>query len=69
MWPFVTHPLPDVFIDVAHVEHLVELVLNCGIVAITADVGFGKTTTLLKLAKLVEERVEMLDPSLYVARD
>jgi len=61
-WPFVTHPLPDVFIDVAHVEHLVELVLNCGIVAITADVGFGKTTTLLKLAKLVEERVEDVRP-------
>jgi type II secretory pathway predicted ATPase ExeA len=61
-WPFVTHPLPDVFIDVAHVEHLVELILNCGIVAITADVGFGKTTTLLKLAKLVEEQVEDVKP-------
>ena len=61
-WPFVTHPLPDVFVEVIPVQQLVELVLNCGIVAVTADVGFGKTTTLLRLAKLVEEHVEHVKP-------
>jgi len=56
IWPFVTFPIPEVYVEIQQINELIKLIKSGGLVAIIGDVGIGKSTTLLKLNQVLSNR-------------
>lgn len=56
IWPFVTFPVPDVYVEVQQIHEFIKSIKSGGLIAIIGNVGIGKSTTLIKLSQILQNQ-------------